>query len=240
MEAKLTELVEKLKKEAGENLRAVVLFGSAVTNEFSAEHSDLNILCVVEHTSAEELEELHDVAEWWLKQGNPVPLVFTMDELVRSADVFAIEMLDMRQRHRMLYGEDFLTKLEVPMHLHHLQVERELRTKWLRLRQAILEAPHKNRVLLQLMLDSLSPFCALFRHALMALGQHLPHTKLEAIDGMAQVTGGDPSAFHAVLEIREGKRKKSQIDTEETLHKYLEFVALATNEVDRRLDAEPH
>lgn len=236
MEAKLTELVGKLKKEAGENLRAVVLFGSAVTGEFVAEHSDLNILCIVERASAEALEELHDVAAWWSKKGNPVPLVFTMEELQRSADVFAIEMLDMKQRHRMLYGEDFLVNLEVPMHLHHLQVERELRSKWLRLRQAILEAPHKNRVLLQIMVESVSAFCALFRHALMALGNHLPPTKREAIDGIAHVTGGDPSAFHTVLDLREKKRKKRQIDVEETLHAYLEFVALATNEVDRRLE----
>lgn len=236
MEAKLTELVGKLKSEAGENLRAVVLFGSAVTAEFVAAHSDLNILCVVERATAEELEELHDVAEWWAKQGNPVPLVFTMEELQRSADVFAIEMLDMKLRHRMLYGEDFLAKLEVPMHLHHLQVERELRSKWLRLRQAILEAPHKNRVLLQIMVGSVSVFCALFRHAVLALGQQLPHTRREAIDAMAQVTGGDASAFHAVLDVREGKKKKRQIDIEETLHAYLEFVTLATNEVDRRLE----
>jgi predicted nucleotidyltransferase len=237
MEAKLTELVGKLKDAAGQNLRAVVLFGSAVTGEFVAKHSDLNILCIVERSGSSELEDLHDVAEWWAKQGNPMPLVFTMEELQRSADVFAIEILDMKHRHRMLFGDDFLANLDVPLHLHHLQVERELRSSWLHLRQAILQAPHKNRVLLQIMLDSVSGFCALFRHALLALNQQMPHTKREAVDAMATFTGADPSAFHAVLDVSDGKKKARHIDTEATLHTYLEFVAVVTNEVDRRLDA---
>ena len=237
MEAKLTELVGKLKSAAGDNLRAVVLYGSAVTGEFVAAHSDLNILCIVDRAGSSEIEDLHDVAEWWNKQGNPMPIVFTFDELHRSADIFAIEILDMKHRHRMLFGEDFLANLEVPMHLHHLQVERELRNKWLRLRQAVLEAPHKNRILLQIMLDSVSAFCALFRHALLALGQPLPHTKREAVEAIAAVTGADPSAFCAILDLRHGKKKKREIDIEESLHTYLEFVAVVTNEVDRRLEA---
>ena len=54
---------------------------------------------------------------------------------------------------------------------------------------------------------------------------------------IASLTGGNPSAFHAILELREGKRKPRQIDVEETLHAYLELVEVVTNEVDRRLDA---
>jgi hypothetical protein len=63
----------------------------------------------------------------------------------------------------------------------------------------------------------------------------MPGNKREAIDAMASLTGGNPTAFHAVLELREGKRKPRHIDTEETLHAYLELVELAANEVDRRL-----
>jgi predicted nucleotidyltransferase len=237
MEVKLAELVERLKSAAHDNLRAVVLYGSAVTGEFLAEHSDLNILCVVERAGSAELESLHAVAEWWIRQKNAAPLIFTFEELRRSADVFAIELLDMKGHHRMLLGEDFLANFEVPLQLHRLQVERELRNGWLRLRQAILTAPHSNKVLLQLMLDSVSTFCALFRHAVFALGQAMPANKRQAVDAVAAISGADASAFHSVLELREGKRKPRAIDTEATLHTYLEFVEVVTNEVDRRLEA---
>jgi hypothetical protein len=237
MEEKLNQLVERLKAAAADNLKAVVLYGSAVTSEFVAPHSDLNVLCLVERAGAADLESLHGTAEWWTRAGNPPPLVFTLDELNRSADVFAIELLDIKQRHRILLGEDFLGNFEVPLVFHRLQVERELRTDWLRLRQAILAAPHKRNAHLAIMLESVSPFCALFRHALLALGHPMPETKRQAVDALASLSGADPSAFHSILELREGKRKANQLDVEVTLHTYLEFVEIVTSEVDRRLEA---
>jgi hypothetical protein len=237
MEAKLTELVNRLKSAAGDNLKAVVLYGSAVTSEFIAARSDLNILCLVGRAGAHDLERLHDVSEWWMRQGNPAPLLFTFDELMRSADVFAIELLDMKSRHRMLFGSDFLEQLEIPLSLHGLQVERELRSGWVRLRQAILAAPRKRKVHFGILLASLPAFCTLFRHALVALGQPAPHTKREAIAGVASLAGANPSAFDAMLDYREGKKKEKEIDVESAVNNYLEFVEVVTNEVDRRLDS---
>jgi predicted nucleotidyltransferase len=237
MEAKLTELVNRLKTAIHDSLKTVVLYGSAVTGEFRAEHSDLNVLCVVDRADAALLENAHGVAEWWMRQGNLAPLIFTVDELRRSADVFAIELLDMKLHHRILYGTDFLDDFEVPLHLHRLQVERELRTAWLRLRQAILAAPLSNKVHVDIMLKSVSPFCALFRHALLALGHDMPATKRETVDAIASLTGGNPTAFQTVLDLREGKRKKSEIDVEVSLNAYLELVEVVTNEVDRRLES---
>jgi len=236
MEEKFSELLDWLKNAAGANLKAVVLYGSAVTGEFREQHSDLNILVIVEQAGAAELEKLQPVAEWWGKKGNPPPIVFTMDELARSADVFAIELIDIKRHHRMLHGADFFEELEVPMNLHRLQVERELRTAWLQLRRSILTAPRKKDVHLQIMLRSISSLCVLFRHALMALQHGEAHGKRDAVDGMATITGGNPAGFHTILDFRAGKIKEKDIDVEVTLHAYLEFVEVVTNEVDRRLE----
>jgi predicted nucleotidyltransferase len=237
MEAKLTEFVNRLKAALHDDLKTVVLYGSAVTGEFRAGHSDLNVLCVVDRADAELLEHAHSVAEWWMRQGNLAPLIFTVDELRRSADVFAIELLDMKLHHRILYGTDFLDDFEVPLQLHRLQVERELRTAWLRLRQAILAAPLSNKVHVDIMLKSVSPFCTLFRHALLALGHDMPATKRDTVNAIASLTGANPTAFLTILDLREGKRKQSEIDVEVSLNAYLELVEVVTNEVDRRLES---
>jgi predicted nucleotidyltransferase len=232
MEAQLKELVDRLKSEAGSNLTTVVLYGSAASGEFHAEHSDLNILCILGQAGARELERLHPITEWWMRRGNPSPLVFTLDEVRRSADIFAIELLDMKEKHRILFGSDFLAELEVPTGLHRLQVERELRTNWLRLRQSILAAPARDKAHLGIMLASNSTFCTLFRHALMALGQAKPASKREAVSAMAALSAGDPAAFYAILDLREGKRKEKEIDVDATLQGYVEFVEVVTDHVD--------
>ncbi len=236
METKLSELVSRLKSAAGENLKAVVLYGSAATAEFQSQHSDVNVLCLLGRTALADLERLHFVAEWWINEKNPTPVIFTHEELMRSADVFAIELLDMKHRHRMLFGEDFLEKMEVPLKLHRLQVERELRANWMRLRQAIVAAEPKKRSHLGIMLSSLPTFCVLFRHALIGLGQPEPHTKREAVDGVAALTGANASGFQSILEFRAGKFKERDIDVEAVLQTYLEFVEIVTNEVDRRFE----
>jgi len=238
MEEILTELVRRLKNALGNDLKAVVLYGSAVTGEFSSKHSDLNILCIAERVGPAELERLHSTVRWWTRRDNPAPMVFTFEELHRSADVFAIELVDIKLHHRMLLGEDFFEQFEVPLRLHALQLERELRTNWIRLRETILAAPRKKKAHLAIMLGSVSTFCALFRHALWALTGQMPGTKREAVDGVAALTGANPSAFHAILELREGKRKAWKIDIEETLHAYVELVEVVTNEVDRRLETQ--
>jgi hypothetical protein len=235
MEAKLVEFVERLKADAQDNLRSVVLYGSAVTGEFTFGHSDLNTLCLLHNAGSTQLEELHPAAEWWSRQGNPPPLIFTHDELIRFADVFSIELLDIKMRHRVLFGEDFLAALEVPLPLHRLQVERELRTATIRLRQAILAAPLSNRAHLHIMSSSISTFCALFRHALLAIHQPMPETRRAALEAVASLTGADPSAFRNILDWREGKCRANEIDVEAALHNYLTLVEVVTNEVDRRL-----
>ena len=238
MEAQLKEFLDRLQPAAGSNLLSVVLYGSAATGEFRAGQSDLNILCLVNHADAKDLESLHDISEWWIKKGNHPPLIFTRDELTRSADVFAIELLDMKASHRILYGPDFLTDLEVPLHLHRLQVERELRTNWLRLRQAIIAAPLTEKSHVALMTNSLSTFCSLFRHAVFALGEKMPANKREAITAAAKLTNSEATPFHQLLDLRESKLDAKAIAIEPSLRSYLLFVESVTNEIDRRLESK--
>jgi predicted nucleotidyltransferase len=235
---KLDELVQKLKAAAADNLKAVILYGSAATEEFHSKHSDLNVLCLVDQVDAARLEALHGPVEWWIRRGQRPPLVFTLDELRRSADIFAIELLDMKSRHRILYGENVLAEISVPLHYHSIQVERELRTDWLRLRQSILSAPKKPKVYLELMVSSFSAFAALFRHALFALGEAPAETKREAIDRIAKFAGSDPAGFQTILGLREGKLSERGIDIEKTLNQYFAFVEAVTEKFDRQLDAK--
>jgi predicted nucleotidyltransferase len=235
----LTELVSRLKKGAEDNLLSVILYGSAATEEFHPKHSDLNVLCIMQSLGRDDLSKLHAASTWWVKKGHPAPLFFTLNELHRSADVFAIELVDIKAARRILYGEDVMASLRVPMDLHRIHVERELRNNTLRLRQHYLMHPADSRKTLQLMLSSISTFIALFRHALIALGEEPPPTKRATVDRLGSVLGFDPSPFHAVLDIREGHERERDVDAQTTFDKYLNAIVKATEEVDRRLAVVP-
>jgi predicted nucleotidyltransferase len=236
-EQQLTELVSRLKKAAESNLLSVILYGSAATEEFHPKHSDLNVLCILRNHSREELSKLSAASIWWAKKGHPAPLFFTLNELHHSADIFAIELLDIKAARRVLYGEDVIASMQVPTDRHRMQVERELRNNTLRLRQHYLMHAADSRKTLQLMVSSISTFVALFRHALLALGEDPPSTKRAIIDRAGSALGFDPSPFHTVLDIREGRKREREVDAQTTFDKYLHAVVRATEEVDRRLAA---
>jgi len=235
----LTELTSRLKKAAESNLLSVVLYGSAATEEFHPKHSDLNVLCILGDLSRQELSKLTAASTWWAKKGHPAPLFFTLSELQHSADIFAIELLDIKAARRILYGEDVFASLDVPTDLHRHHVERELRNNTLRLRQIYLMQAADSRKTLQLMVSSISTFAALFRHALLALGEDPPPNKRAAVDRAGTVLGFDPSPFHTLLDIREGRKREREVDVQATFEKYLNAVVKATEEVDRRLAAPP-
>jgi hypothetical protein len=234
MENKLDEFVQRMRAATPDNLKAIVLYGSAASQEFHEGHSNVNLLCLVENGDPARLEPFHSTVEWWTGKGHPAPLIFTLDELRRSSDIFAIELLDMQARHKMLFGEEFLAGITVPLRYHKLQVERELRTNWLRLRQTFLAAPRKAH--LDVMVAAASSFTALFRHALIALGEPAAQNKRDAIDRVAKLTGVGANGFLAVLDFREKKTKEKDIDVAAAARSYFELVEAVTDEADRRLE----
>lgn len=231
----LEELVKKLVEAEGENLQSVVLYGSAASGEFRPGHSDLNILCLLRAINARELERLHGPYQWWLKKGNPPPLVFTLEELRRSAEVYAIELIEINANHRLLFGESIFGALEVPAHLHRLQVQRELHHNLTRLRQGAIALAGNRKALLELMLRSASTFALLFRHCLIALGEQPSQTKREAVDRLSVLLSFDPKSFATLFQVRAGALKKKQVDVSPVFEGFLEAVTRVTEEMDRRL-----
>lgn len=233
----LDQLISKLKEQdAGDsNLDAVVLYGSAVAGEFQPEFSDLNVLCLLQKLDAAALRKLAPVIAWWQEQKQPALMLFTIEELRRSADVFAIELYDIKKRHRVLFGKDYFAGLEVPMNLHRLQVERELRTSIIKLRQRYLAAHDDAKAVVRLMADSVSTFITLFQHALIAMGKEPPSQKREVLSQIAALLGFDRKPFESILDLREKKIESNQLDATSIFNGYLNAVTIVVDEVDRRL-----
>src|ERR1022692_4580414 len=200
----IDEFVERMRGASGTNLLAVILYGSAAAGDYMADYSDVNLLCVLRETSFAAIEALAPAIEWWGKQKHRAPLLMCADEMRRSADVFSIEFLDMRRHYRLLWGEDVLKTLEIPMRLHRAQLEYELREKTILLRQRLLVISGNEEAKWELLLRSLPAFGTLFRHALIALGDEGAGSKREAAAALAAKLGIDASVFGELLDIREG------------------------------------
>jgi len=203
-EEKLTEMVRRLQEAAGENLQSIVLYGSAARGDYHAHKSDLNLLCVLKSVKATELLRVASVIRWWSDQlREPVPRFFTQEELLHSADVFAIELLDIGQAHRVLFGADPVAGIEVPMNLHRVQVEHELRTALQKLRDHFLHTFEHEQQLREVYAKSISSITVLLRHVLIALGEDVPFDKSGLYLRIEELTGANAAAFALGGELRD-------------------------------------
>ncbi len=228
----LNEFLAKLVVAGADNLVSVILYGSAAEGEFHPDYSDFNLLCVMRDTSFASLGRLSGAIKSWNKRYRP-PLVLTAKELKDTADVFSIEFVDMKQRYRVLHGEDVLRDLQVPMHLHRSQLEYELREKLFLLRQHLLLADTNEKGLWEVMLNSLSSFTTLFRHALIELGEQSRKHSREAVQELASRLNFDPTAFVQLMHVRGHRTDRKQLRAADIAAGYLVGIEAVAEAVDR-------
>jgi predicted nucleotidyltransferase len=232
----INEFAERIKAAAETNLLSMILYGSAAAGDYVEDHSDVNLLCVLGDTSFARIEALAPAVEWWGKQKHRAPLLLSAEEVRRSADVFSIEFLDMRRHYRLLWGEDILKSLEIPMRLHRVQLEYELREKTILLRQRLLMVSGNDDAKWELLLRSLPAFGTLFRHVLIALGDAGEGSKREAAATLASKISVDANVFGELLDIRERKKDRKAARVDDVFARYLKLVEQVTAAVDRMLD----
>jgi hypothetical protein len=233
----INDFVGRLRAAAGANLESVILFGSAAAGDYHPEFSNVNLFCVIRDSSFASLQALAPAVKWWNAQKQPPPLFMTHDEMKHSTDVFTIELLDMQQHHRVLFGEDVVQGLTIPPKLHRVQVEYELREKLALLRQHLLLASGNDSRMWELLLRSVSSFATLFRHALIVLGHDAPDGKREAVQALSKQIGFDASGILQVLDLRERKSDRKKFDVADVFSRYLAALEQVAAAVDKILDS---
>lgn len=233
MPGPLDQLVERLRKALGSELVSVVLYGSAAVGDHHGKFSDYNVLCVLSRITPVQLGATETIFRWWRQQGNPSPLLLTEDEVRNSTDCFAIEFHDIKEHHRILYGADVVSSLVIDGSFYRAEVEHDLRAKLLRLRQKASGILSDKDVLRQLLIDSVSTFCVLFRHALILHGvADAPALKRDIVEHSRQQFGIDPAPFLSLLDCREEKIKPKEIEPGALLAVYLKEIGRVIDAVD--------
>jgi len=232
MEQKLEDLVDRLRKAHSQSLVSVILYGSAAGGDHHGHYSDVNVLCVLTEVSPAGLAASESVFKWWRAQGNPSPLLLSEDEVRNSTDCFPIEFHDMQEQRRVLFGQDVIASLVIDKTFYRAQIEHELRAKLLRLRQKAASVLADKQMLLRLMIDSVSNFLVLSRHALLVSGFPSGWQKREIAANLGGI-GVDALPFHTLLDLREQKKKPASVDAESLFASYLKQIEAVVAHVDR-------
>jgi predicted nucleotidyltransferase len=231
------QLTDQLRTACGERLRSVVLYGSAAVGDHTGKRSDYNVLVVLDRIGLDELRGLSKTTQSWVKAGNPPPLLFTEERLARSTDVFPIEISDIKRSHKLLFGEDLVSSLTVREENLRWQLESELKSTIIGLRERYLLTKGKPRHVRELLIQSLTTCLVLFRAALGLFQPEIPARKLDALRALANHIQFETRPFETIVQLKEG-RKVPGVVPDELFAEYLRTTEAVVDAVDDFLHAK--
>jgi predicted nucleotidyltransferase len=171
MEKLLQDWVKVLKQELGNNLVSVVLYGSAVRKEHVRTRSDLNLMLVFKKLDLEHISQVRQLTSRKLKRQLPQLVFWTEEELKHAWNVFPLEFEDIKENHHCLVGKDFVGKRRVDKKRIRYQIEFELRSKLLNLRDTWLRSNRDKYALEMYLVKAGNSFDYLIRQAAQILGK---------------------------------------------------------------------
>jgi hypothetical protein len=233
-------LIGDLRATHGDNLAAVLLYGSAAAGDHVAQSSDYNLLIALQRITPEDLRLAQAPMREWQRLGHPLPVYFTLDELHDAADVFPIEFQQMSRARVVLYGVDPFATLQLSnANLRH-QTEYELRSKLIQLRRLYIPASVSIDKLCDLMSDSLTSFAALFAPVLLLGGTEPPVAKREVVRATVKQLKLADAPFERIFALREtGVRPATDAEANELFAAYLTQVERVVAAVDQMDTAGP-
>jgi predicted nucleotidyltransferase len=143
LQASIDSLGRSLAEALGNAVVSIAVYGSAASDDFSPGHSDVNLLVVLREVSFADLRLIGDLLRRAARADLRIatPLVVTPSFLRDARDSYPIELADLRDRHRVLAGEDVVAGIAVAPERLREQAEREVRGKLLKLRGLAVHRP---------------------------------------------------------------------------------------------------
>jgi hypothetical protein len=232
IEERVNRFAEQLEAALGPNLVSLVLYGSAARANHVDGRSDINLLLLVKDASTTALQKAASVLAAWTRTGESAPLIFSEEEWKDSADVFPMEIEDVRDAHQVLRGRDPVAGVATDRSQLREQLEREVRSKLLRLRTEYAAAAPDRKALARLMENSLSTFLVLFRATLRLKQIKPPADATELVRATAKATGLDPMPFEWALASRWGQAPAPLKAFDPVAAKYVDAVEQLARVVD--------
>lgn len=227
------EFTTDYKNLFGEDLIAIILYGSAARGEYIYKKSDINFLIVLSEQAIKSLRSALPLISKWKKKNVSTPLMLTPGYIQAALDSFPIEFLTMKQHYRIVYGEDVLAKIEIhPEHLR-LQCEREMRGKLLSLREGFLNTNGKSEIIKRLIRLSLPAFSSIFSALLHLKEAEIPDLKRNIFMRTADIFNLDREVFKKILELQNKKSKLKKEQIYELMEQYIEQIAKLTDITDK-------
>jgi len=223
-----TDINELFDNEA----EAIILFGSAATEEYIPKKSDVNFLVCLTEQGIDKIDIVEKKVKKWQKKNISLPLFLTKSYIKASLDSFPIEFFNMSQTYQIIQGEDILKDLKFNKKDIRLQCERELKGKLLSLREDYILTRGKKKKMSQLINESIVTFISIFKALLFLRDSEVPVKKSDVILAMCREFDLDESVFSVLLAHRNNSVNLDKEQLSNIIKKYIKEIRQLSQVVD--------
>lgn len=192
-----------------DKIHSIHITGSALTEDFNPNSSDINSIIVLNKMDLKFLEDFAPLGKKFGKKQISSPLIMTPKYISTSLDVFPVEFLTIKMLHKTVFGEDIFIDLQIKKSDLRPQCERELKVRLIGLRQGYLSSLGNRKFLADGFISSFSGYIPLFRGIILLLGTTPPEENKEVLTTLHDVSGVNTDVFKTVLKAKKDKTKLS-------------------------------
>lgn len=213
-------------------IHSIHIIGSAATDEYVPEASDVNTLLVLSRMDFEMLDAIASLGKKYARKHLKSPLLMTPDYIRNSLDVFPVEFLNISLIHKTVYGEDVFSSVQVSNADLRLQCERDIKAKLVGLRQGYISSMADAKFLAEGFASSFSSYIQLFRGIVSLHGKTPPVSSVEVLSALHEAAGVDVDSFIFVHEYRYSKKKPGAQELKSAFMGYYRTIELLGELVD--------
>jgi hypothetical protein len=208
----------------GEDLLTVALYGSAAGEDFVAGTSDINTVIVVTAVNFSHLQRLAERLPAWRRAGFATPMVIDREFLAGATNILAMELYEIKERHRLLWGADPFERLAIDDRRLRDFAEYEARQELLKLRAAFIEHAGDRRRLRPLLRESLKTALMIARTLLRVRHMQVPPRLIATVERLEAAHTQRFPTLHTLIAVRAGSPwPPDHID--DVFRRYLDEVA---------------
>ena len=196
----LDRFVKDLQEILGDNLISVIAYGSQA-NVKNAKNN-LNLMIVTNQLTAEFLYSVAEPIQKWIKAKNPIPVIMNRDEWYSSFDIYALEYSDIKDNHRIIYGENLVDSIYINKYYLRLECESELKSLLLEYKNNFLLNIKSDKKMKQVLNNVIKTLLVIFRAILRLYNHQVPYRAIDIIEAVSQYISFNKSVMMKLAKVK--------------------------------------
>lgn len=233
LDATINIFLQDVKNLFNDEIISVVLYGSAARGDYLAKKSDINFMVVLNDRAMNRLADALGFIRKWTKRGVSIPLFLSESYITTSTDAFPIEFLSLKLHHKLLFGKDILSALEIADSHLRLKCEEQIKSKLLHLREDFLHTRGKKYMMRQLLIQTVPTLASIFSALIVLKNEIVPAGKETIMMNTARLYDLTETVFQQVLDLRSGSAKLSHKQLKSLLQSYIDELAKLSVIIDQ-------